>query len=208
MTDKSGSRPLPIIYINGFPGTGKLTIAQIISGDSSRMLKLVHNHLLINPVEAVLQREQPGYHTLRRRIRSAVFDSLIHERATHASAYIFTDAQTDFENGPAVCQEYERCASERGCDFVPIILHCDEETNLQRLVESDRAAQGKLIDAELLKKFRAGPDLYGFDNNPSQLRLDVSNLSPEAAAAEILSHLSKVCPELKEHYQKPKSTQS
>lgn len=66
--------PYPIIHINGFPGTGKLTVAQYLVADVTPVnLKLIHNHLLINPADAVLHRNQPGYQALRQAIRGAIF---------------------------------------------------------------------------------------------------------------------------------------
>lgn len=184
--------------MNGFPGTGKLTIARILLAmfrDSS--VKLVHNHLLINAADAVLRRDQPGYQNLRRQIRSAVFDSLINEESTHSSAYIFTDCQTANELGVAVCEEYRDCASKRGCDFVPITLFCDEETNLARLAGDDRSAQGKLVDTALLKRFRREGELYTFDDHPMGLRLDVSRTSAEEAARAIFDYLVETAPSFK-----------
>ncbi|KAF6827929.1 hypothetical protein CMUS01_08786 [Colletotrichum musicola] len=192
------SRPLPIIHINGFPGTGKLTIARILLGlFRDGAAKLVHNHLLINPADAVLDRDQPGYQKLRRQIRSAVFESLVDEESTYSSAYIFTDCQTGNELGVAVCEEYRECASRRGCDFVPITLCCDEETNLARLAGDGRSAQGKLIDTALLRRFRREGELYTFDDHPTGLRLDVSRMSAEEAARAIFDYLVEIAPRLK-----------
>lgn len=189
-------RPLPIIHFNAFPGTGKLTIAQILASFfKSSTMKVVHNHLLINPADAVLHREQAGYQELRRQIRLAIFNSLIYEPATHSTAYIFTDFQTSNELGEIVCQEYIDCAKRRRCNFIPIMLLCDEETNLGRLVEDGRANHGKLIDVELVKKFRKA-DLYEFDNHPALLRLDVSVLSADEAARRIMDHVLKISLEL------------
>ncbi|EQL01603.1 hypothetical protein G6O67_006620 [Ophiocordyceps sinensis] len=64
-------KPLPLIHLNGFPGTGKLTIARALQ--ELLRYRLVHNHLLINPADAVLRRTEPGYQDLRRGIRGAVF---------------------------------------------------------------------------------------------------------------------------------------
>ncbi|KAM6480854.1 hypothetical protein HDV62DRAFT_365804 [Trichoderma sp. SZMC 28011] len=192
----SSHRPLPVIHFNAFPGTGKLTIARILASFfQPSSLKVVHNHLLINPADAVLHREQAGYQHLRQQIRLAIFHSLIHAPATHSAAYIFTDFQTSNELGAAVCQEYVECAKTRGCDFIPIMLSCDEETNLTRLVEDGRAGHGKLVDVDLVKRFRAS-QLYEFDDHPALLRLDVSELSADDAARRITDHLLKMSPEL------------
>lgn len=194
----SQPRPFPIIHINAFPGTGKLTIChELLALLRPPHAKLVHNHLLINPVDAILDRTQPGYQTLRRSVRAAIFHALAHEESTHATAYIFTDFQSSNELGAAVCQEYAACAAERGSDFVPILLHCDVETNLQRLVADDRAQHKKLVDVELARNFRNDAELYRFVGHPAAFELDVTSLFPSEAAGRILEHVTSHCTELR-----------
>ncbi|EEU35866.1 uncharacterized protein NECHADRAFT_29433, partial [Fusarium vanettenii 77-13-4] len=124
----------PIIYINAFPGTGKLTIAKhLVSLFQTGSVKLIHNHLLINPADAVLDRDQEGYQKLRRKIRRAIFKPLIKNEETYHCAYIFTDFQTDNDLGINTSLEYMHCAEERHCQFIPITLVCEESVNLKRL---------------------------------------------------------------------------
>ncbi|KAJ6031339.1 hypothetical protein N7540_002071 [Penicillium herquei] len=155
----------PIIHLNGFPGVGKLTIARYLVKLLSSA-KLVHNHLLINPTDAVLHRTQPGYQTLRHAIRQTILSTLINEPATFDTTYIFTDFQSDDELGAAVCEEYRTTAKLRGTDFIPIMLFCDEKTNMQRLVSSDRELHSKLTDIKLVTKFRLEEDVHRW---PSEL---------------------------------------
>lgn len=71
----------PIVHINGFPGTGKLTVARLLAEKLSVLnARLVHNHLLIDPAGAILPRSSIGYQPLRRVIRAAVFTTLIQSR--------------------------------------------------------------------------------------------------------------------------------
>ncbi|CAI7624617.1 unnamed protein product [Penicillium glandicola] len=194
MTAPAIPKPHPIVHLNGFPGVGKLTIARYLIKQPPSA-KLVHNHLLINPADAVLHRTQPGYQSLRRRIRSSIFSALTDEPATFDTTYIFTDFQSDDELGSAVCAEYLATAEARRAALVPILLFCDEETNMQRLVSSDRELHAKLTDVELVTKFRRG-DVYRFAGHSNYLELDVSNFTPEEAAKRICEHLGRVCPEL------------
>jgi hypothetical protein len=185
--------PAPIVYINALPGTGKLTIAKhLVSLFQAGTVKLVHNHLLINPADAVLDRDQPGYQKLRRKIRRAIFKSLIKNEATYSSAYIFTDFQTDIDLGINTSLEYMTCAEERHCQFIPITLTCDEEVNLKRLVSDDRASHGKLVDVELVRNFRKHSKVFGFEGHTDGFTLDVTYLSSKEAAVKIARHLVKV----------------
>ena len=60
--------PSPLIWINGYPGTGKLTVAKGIAALSSQVIVL-DNHQLIDPVEAKFSRSHPRYQEERRIFR-------------------------------------------------------------------------------------------------------------------------------------------
>ncbi|KAH8657997.1 hypothetical protein BX600DRAFT_468509 [Xylariales sp. PMI_506] len=195
----SSSKPFPIIHINGFPGTGKLTIARQIQQIIGDRCRLVHNHLLINPADAVLRRTESGYQALRKAIRSAVFSSLADNEATHGFVYLFTDFQTGNEMGAATCAEFREAAQVRGCDLIPVIIDCDEQTNVERLQSSDRAVHHKIIDPELLRYFRGQAAIHRFEGlEASTLELDATGLGAEEAARRIIDHAVHVYPALKE----------
>jgi hypothetical protein len=66
--------PSPLIYINAFPGTGKLTIARALisllsSSKPTSAPVLLDNHTLIDPVPAKYTRDHPNYAQERRRVR-------------------------------------------------------------------------------------------------------------------------------------------
>ncbi|EXA44361.1 hypothetical protein FOQG_08138 [Fusarium oxysporum f. sp. raphani 54005] len=52
----------PVMWINGFPGTGKNTIADAMKQLDPSILVL-DNHKLIDPVAAVISRDHPEYNT-------------------------------------------------------------------------------------------------------------------------------------------------
>ncbi|TXC10064.1 hypothetical protein FocTR4_00004836 [Fusarium oxysporum f. sp. cubense] len=62
-----------IVALNGFPGTGKLTILQRLKkffpGDTTCLLD---NHLLIGPVVAVIHDRVDRHHELRRLVRAPI----------------------------------------------------------------------------------------------------------------------------------------
>lgn len=179
--------PQPIIHINGYPGVGKLTIAtaleKLMPGS-----KVIHNHMLINPVDAVLSRSDRGYQELRRSIRKAIFEPIADNEATFKTTFIFTDFQSTDAIGSGVCKEYETLARDRGCMFLPIVLTCDEDVNLQRLISEDRAEHKKLTDVELVRDFRRKSEIYSFSGNDAALKLDVTYSTAEEAAQEIRHH--------------------
>ncbi|GAB7322481.1 hypothetical protein MBLNU13_g03418t1 [Cladosporium sp. NU13] len=209
---EAGFKALPIIHLNGFPGTGKLTIARKLVEKLNReyeqqhpsqsanhiRAKLVHNHLLIDPAGAVLERSQPGYNELRTAIRQAVFTTLINESSTYETIYVFTDWQSGNAVGSGVCEEYLAMAKARGSQFIPILVSCEEQENVRRIQGVSRAISDKLTDSELLVQWRQEvdpPPVYLFSDQGARLELDVSSLTPEQAADAIWKHTSQYVPE-------------
>ncbi|KAI9833219.1 MAG: hypothetical protein M1826_000132 [Phylliscum demangeonii] len=188
--------PRPIIHLNGFPGTGKLTVARhLVQQLGFAQAKLVHNHLLIDPADAILHRTQSGYQPLRRALRAAIFTSLVHEDVTHESVYIFTDFQSSDALGSAVCAEYAAAALARGSLFVPVVLTCQEATHLERVVAPDRADHHKLTDVDLVRRLRRESVVHRFVGHPAALEMDVTELTAQDAARRIRDHLMELCSE-------------
>lgn len=188
----------PIIHINGYPGTGKLTIAQkLVELLSSYNGRLVHNHLLIDPVGAILPRSSPDYQPLRRALRSVIFDALAASHDTKESIYVFTDFQSNDDIGRGVIAEYRDMAAHRGCSFVPITVTCGEDENLRRLASSERIRHGKLTDAKLVARLRDTAVIYQWSkDDPLHMELDITELEVDAAAHTIFEHVFRVCEEL------------
>ncbi|KAH7202525.1 hypothetical protein BKA60DRAFT_163286 [Fusarium oxysporum] len=69
------------IYINGYPGIGKLTIAK----ELQQLLpnsKVYHNHLLIDPIDALVERSSPGYHEMRTGLRRYILNEIVTSKHT------------------------------------------------------------------------------------------------------------------------------
>jgi hypothetical protein len=66
------SVPAPLVYINAFPGTGKLTTARALVSLLTNSL-LLGNHTLIDPVAARFSRDHPAYRHERRKERDRAF---------------------------------------------------------------------------------------------------------------------------------------
>lgn len=185
--------PFPIVHINGFPGTGKLTVARLLVEKLSVLnAKLVHNHLLIDPAGAILPRSSKDYQTLRHGIRAAVFATLIQSPDTFDSLYMFTDFQSSDVLGTSVVAEYEFAAKLRNCAFIPIILSCAKKENLSRLESQERTLHGKLTDRALVSCMRDHIEVHRFANHPFQMDLEITNLEPDLAADLIYTHIMKI----------------
>ena len=201
----------PVVWINGFPGTGKLTIANAIAKihDHDRTLVL-DNHKLIDPVEARCPRGHPDYNTQRQIYRQAVLEDNVRSPSSHGRLVIFTgrvsallfkvnslicfsDFQSDNQLGRDVAQEYADAASAAGRPFLPVYLTCNVEAHIQRIASSDRIDSGttKLIDAELLRDMRSSCELFRFEDYPG-LTVDSTEAPPSETAGKILDMIKSL----------------
>ncbi|KAI1175827.1 hypothetical protein F4777DRAFT_578612 [Nemania sp. FL0916] len=179
----------PLIWINGFPGSGKLTVATALQA-LNRSMTLIDNHKLIDPVSLRLPRSHPKYQQERKAERQAAFRQHVLGSSSLSKPIVFTDFQSDNELGRKVALEYKLAAMQASRPFVPIYLVCDEQENLRRLSSQERLASGttKLTSADVLKGIRSRSTLFHF-NECAGLTIDITSKSPVEAAKEISNHV-------------------
>lgn len=184
------------IYINGYPGIGKLTIAkelQQLLPDS----KVYHNHLLIDPIDALVERSSPGYHEMRTGLRRYVLNEIATSECTKDKTWIFTDAREVSAAGEMGAKDYEAAAIKRGVSFISIVLECEIGENIRRAINPTRVANigAKLTDETILRPILENETIYRFGNE-TELVLDVTKLSSKEAALRIKEHVDRLaaCP--------------
>ncbi|TKW54025.1 hypothetical protein CTA1_8081 [Colletotrichum tanaceti] len=109
------------IYINGFP-------VKLMPGS-----RVFHNHLVIDPVAAMLDRGSRGYDELRADFRRHALHTIATHQALRGTTFIFTDSRESSAVGSEGARDYQKAAETRGVPFVSIILHCGLRENLGRL---------------------------------------------------------------------------
>ncbi|KAI7769964.1 hypothetical protein LZL87_003454 [Fusarium oxysporum] len=121
----------PVVWINGFPGTGKETIADAMKQFDTNILVL-DNHKLIDPVAAVFSRDHPEYFTQRQQYRQAILQRHVLHPSSHDHLVVFTDFQSDTELGQSVAKEYANASSYAYRPFLPVYLTCGLESNIEQ----------------------------------------------------------------------------
>jgi hypothetical protein len=169
-----------IVHINGWPGSGKLTIARQLT----KLLngRLVDNHTLINPADCLFDRADPHYWPLRCALRSVVFEYAV--KVSFGTPIVCTNALADIPSDRAHFDAYRELARKREAQLVPVMLSCELEENIRRLTETGRSHLLKLTNADVLRDVRGNYQLY----RPGDLMcidLDVSELSAQASAAAL-----------------------
>lgn len=181
--------PAYIIYINGFPGVGKLTVARalqpLIPG-----YEIIHNHELIDPVEARYPRGSPYYQEKRSEYRRKRLEPIKNDASFSETVFIFTDSQT--EQNDCVSDYLELAEGEDGRRFYSVILHCEAEENEKRLVMAGRGGgqNGKLTDVSVLREYRAREGILKFGDE-DEVEIDVTHISPGQAARQINAFVAK-----------------
>lgn len=181
------------IYINGYPGSGKLTIAN----ELAKLIpdtKVYHNHLMIDPVAALVNRDDPEYDRIRSSFRRYILDVIATSESTGNFNWIFTDARCTSSIGSEAAQDYQLAAERRGVPFIPVALSCSLEENLQRTMTRAASINNnttKLTDPALVQKVRQEEVMYQFGGR-EELQLDITNLTASEAAQKISQHLKSL----------------
>lgn len=174
-----------IIYISGKPGVGKYTIAKTLAKKYGFIV--CDNQLINNPVFELLQYD--GYAPIPDfawdaigRIRAEIFDFLA---KVPQNSYVLTNNLYEDEGDRNLYEHVKQLAEVRGSLFVPVRLLISEEEHLKRIVRPERRERLKSIDPQ---------DVYNTIpllaiTHPHFFEIDVTAISPEEAADEILSHV-------------------
>jgi adenylylsulfate kinase-like enzyme len=174
------------IYINGYAGVGKLTIATCLLPLLPQPAKLLDNHLLIDPVAALLDRTSAEYQPLRKSVRQLMLSAICNSTELKQTTLVFTDQQSSSPLGSSVAREYEAAASNRNARFLSIRLQCNEEEHLRRALSGDRVKGlwTKLTNEKFIRLMREKEDVFMFGGE-DELTIDVTDLSPHQAAQSI-----------------------
>jgi len=174
---KMTTPPPFLLLLNGFPGVGKLTIAsklqdlltQATTGPiAGPQVRLLDNHLLIDPVSAIEPERNASHWRLRKAFRDLAFDAL---RCVRGELIVLTTAcLAETKEGKAQFEEFLAVAEGRGCVLVVLNFVCGVEENGRRLESEERRGsvhgmvKAKLTDRGLLERFHKVYELLDLEN--------------------------------------------
>lgn len=199
-----GNKNAPVIWINGFPGTGKRTIAvRLLNLLGSDRATLIDNHQHADRV--TVSRRHPHYWHARNAELSKVLQAHVLSRDTLSKTVIFTDYQSDSGNSFEAAMEYLKAAKQARRPFLPVSITCQEDENVRRMTNASRCwtedgtrRMDKSTDAKILRRARM-LSLFDFDEvcyyedtKMDGLVIDVTELQPEEVAAKIMQRLEAV----------------
>ena len=176
-----------VIYLIGKSGSGKYTIAKEIAKHDY----IVCNNQLINyPIFSLLNYD--GFTTIPSfawkaiaKIRENIFDFLSSEMMHNN--YILTNVLGDVERDCQIFKQVEQMAFKRKSIFVPVKILVSPEENIARIQNKERLLRYKSIDPKDVL-------LQNLINivHPHLINIDVSNLSANEAANQILTKIMRI----------------
>ena len=186
---------MKLLFIFGAHAAGKMTVGQAVSRITP--MKLFHNHMTIEPVIELFGAYNGA---VTERLRQVVFEEFV---KTDNYGLIFTfiwafEESYDTEYVRALTKLYQDAGAQ--VDYVELL--CPQEVRLQRnrtenrlrekaskrnvelsekrMLSSESRHRCNSEPGEVCEKLRIDPDRY--------LRIDNTNLSPEAVAEMIADH--------------------
>lgn len=186
-----------IVHLLGYPGTGKRTVGAALVGlvprDEQRFV-LVDNHLTGNAVLAALDTDPTV--AIDPRVWDYVTDLRVHvlsaisDLAPASWSYVFTNFVAADAASPSI-PRLRALAEIRSSTYIPVVLHCtDAVEHRRRVVSPDRAAHRKWMDPDGVRHTVATRTLVR-PESPHLLDLDVTALTPVAAAEQVLAHVRR-----------------
>lgn len=182
-----------LIYLFGYPGVGKNTIAQEIEKQSD--LIAVQNHLVSNAFRHVMSKQGTGdkrrldgavrHHTMKAWVNLLDFI----EGALPEQGLVFTSVLYDDPDRIEFYDYVRQWAGLTGRAFFPVRLNCSNDEIMRRAQSPGREAAFKLTDPDTLEHILASNDLLT-PRSHAFLNLDITDWSARDTAANILRQLA------------------
>ena len=178
---------LMIIVLNGYPGTGKLTIGRHLADRLQG--RLVDIHTIYNLAFALTAFKSEAFYRTIRAVQ-ALADDLILELPPDVPV-IFTEILTHGSDwGDEAHGRLLDLAKARG-PLCMVELHCDLTENERRIQHPDRELSRKPRDPGMARRNHERAAVLMGADLPDYLRLDVTHMTAEGASAAIANWAAK-----------------
>lgn len=176
-----------IVHLNGMPGVGKFTVANLLAEKLNA--RLIDNHLVIDLVLAVCERGSPHYSSMIKRINDVILEQIAE---TPDKTFIFTNAlATEISGDRERFEQFSQFTKNKNLPFVQIFLDCDLEENKKRIISENRKLKGKLLDPNEIETLRKNYTIY-HPPTEYELAIETTHLSPEDVSEQIKVFVEKI----------------
>ena len=185
----------PLFHLLGYPGTGKLTIAHAMQARleaHGRPGRVVDNHYVNDVVFGLLDSDLGVPDEAWARV-GEVWDAVLKTMETLSPPewwFVVTNYLNEREDDALWMDRLALVARRRGSEYLPVRLLCSPDELLRRVADPARKASHKITDPAMVQRMVDSAGLLT-PTAPRTLTLDVTELSPNAAAKRILAHADK-----------------
>lgn len=170
-----------IIVLNGYPGVGKLTIgrklAPVLRG------RLLDIHAVYNVAFALTKFRSPEFKETVEKVEAIAHD-LNHKLPQEQPVVLTTVLAGDSDWGNAEWNRLVKLGEARP-PFCVVHITCDLEEHTRRIQSEERDKKLKPRDPELALRNQTEAKLLTGSDELNLLRLDTTNMTPDAAANAI-----------------------
>jgi adenylate kinase len=172
-----------IVLLFGRPGVGKFTVGRALAKETG--FRLLHNHAVVDLVEALFAFGTPAFVALRERLWLEAVDSAL---AANLPGLILTFAPERTVPQSFLDELRAHIGSGRGTMRL-VELRCAEGALDRRLEDRSRKQYGKLRDPQRYHELEAA-GVFAHPIMPAaEIVVDTTDTTPAEAARQIAAHL-------------------
>ena len=172
--------PMKLIFIYGFPGVGKLTVATALAKKTD--LKLFHNHMVLNLIIDIFGMNIPPIVALREKIWLDFFKQAV---ISDLEGIIFTFCFDRYLSKNFLEKVEDALGPDGSICYVE--LTCDDDVLKERIQAPSRSSLHKLQNFSILKKQIDDKSFYVPELiNRDVLKINNSYLSPDEVVFQIM----------------------
>lgn len=181
-----------ILYLIGFSGTGKYTIAKEIA--KLKNFRILHNHLINNPILNMIVPEDNKIPDVAwkqiRKIRNIVLETVEEIAPTHLNFIFSNELIEGSDIDISIYNKIFSVAEKRKSLFIPVRLMVDANEHKQRIVSADREAMFKLSDIAYIDKIK-GKEILKIKHH-NLLDVDTTGKTAEQVAGDIIEYIENL----------------
>jgi shikimate kinase len=173
---------MKLIFLYGPPAVGKLTIAKLL--EQKIGYKLLHNHLIVNPIAEVFPFANPSNRLLVREFRLRIFEEAVKSDINLIATFGIA-GNDPFDHVADIIDTVE---SHKG-KICLVHLTADQETILDRVEDKSRKDHGKNLSKEKLQEIlKDNQDMFHKYSKKEHLSVNTKDTNPEEAVQKILAY--------------------
>ena len=196
---------LRLLFLHGLPGVGKLTTSKILVETQEYLpnYKLLHNHLIIDPITTLFTFASPPFVKLRELHWLQLFEEAFKYKKEQKSKYkcdgiIFTFAFEFSVTDKFLPNLMDLINKYSNVKITFIELKCNQDTLLKRAVSKDREKYSKLTDINMIKEFINNGNIYSGHKyitetlKKENIQINSEGKSPQEIAKKISQKISEL----------------